>query len=116
MSDNGRTQAGLKMELERLKHLSGLGLDLKVVWEPSQDKLLSGEIRGGSIFIYEVSLKKAVEILRHEFLDYCVSKAIEPYRMTTNNLIRSINEDAYRQKERVVEALIKILFERQASD
>ena len=53
-----------------------------------------------------------IDILRHEFLDYCISRAIEPYRVVTNKLIKLINEDAYRRKERIVEAFSKLLFER----
>jgi hypothetical protein len=106
----------LKAELERMKKLTGLGLELDVVWNPCADKPLLGEIKDNVIYIYEVSLENAVNVLRHEFVDYCVSKAIEPYRATTNNLIRSINDGAYRQKERVVEALMRLLFERQTSD
>ena len=59
-----------------------------------------------------MSFEKAGDILRHEFVDYCVSKAIEPCGAATNNLIRSINEDAYGQKERIVEALKRLLFKR----
>lgn len=55
---------------------------------------------------------KVIDILRHEFLDYCISRAIEPYRVVTNKLIKLINEDAYRRKERIVEAFSKLLFER----
>lgn len=50
----------------------------------------------------------------HEFLDYCLSQAIEPYKEVTNRLISLINEDVYRRKERIVEALAKLLIEEQA--
>ena len=53
--------------------------------------------------------EEAVETLRHEFLDYCISKAIEPYKEVTNRLIRIMNENAYRKKEGIVEALNKLL-------
>ena len=102
----------LEAELDRLKHLSGLGFDLKIVWEPSPEKALSGEVKGDIIHIYEMVEGKAVEVLRHEFLDFCISQAIEPYRMVTNKLIKLINEDMYKEKERIVEGLIRLLFER----
>lgn len=102
----------LKAELESLKRLSGLGLDLTVVWEPSSDKAFSGEVKGNTIYIYEMREGKAADVLRHEFLDYCISQAIEPYRMVTNKLIKLINEYAYKRKERIVEALRRLLFER----
>lgn len=99
----------LEAELQRLKKLSGLGFELRVVWEPSPDKALSGEVKNNSIYVYEVDAKKAVETLRHEFLDYCISQAIQPYKEVTNMLIRMVNDDAYRRKERIVEALVKLL-------
>ena len=101
----------LKAELERLKRLTGLGLDLDLVWLPSADKSLLGEVKDKVIFIYEVNEQNVIDVLRHEFLDYCVSKAVDPYKKVTNNLIRMINDDAYREKERVVEALKRLLFE-----
>jgi len=99
----------LEAELEWLKRFFGLGLELKVVWKPSPDGALSGEVKNNLIYVYEVDEEKAVGTLRHEFLDYCLSQAIEPYKEVTNRLIRMINEDAYRRKERIVEALVKLL-------
>ena len=99
----------LEAELERLKRFSGLGLELNLVWKPNSDGALSGEVKNSSVYVYEVDAKKAVDTLRHEFLDYCVSQAIQPYKEVTNRLIRMINEDAYRRKERIVEALVKLL-------
>lgn len=52
---------------------------------------------------------KAVETLRHEFLDYCISQAIQPYKEVTNRLIRMMNEYAYRRKEKIVKTLVKLL-------
>ena len=46
---------------------------------------------------------------RHEFLDYCLVQAIEPYKEIANSLIRMINDDVYRRKEKIVEALVKFL-------
>jgi len=99
----------LEAELKRLKGLLGLSLDLKVIWKPSSDGMLSGEVKNNIIFVYEVDEEKAVDTLQHEFLDYCVSQAIQPYKEVTNRLIRMINEDAYGRKERIVEALVKLL-------
>ena len=99
----------LEAELKRLKSFSRLGLELKVVWKPSPDEALSGEVKNNSIYVYEVDEEKAFDTLRHEFLDYCVSQAIQPYKEVTNRLIRMINEDAYRRKERIVDGLVKLL-------
>jgi len=99
----------LEAELEWLRMFFRLGLELKVVWKPSLDGALSGEVKNSLIYVYEVDEEKAVDTLRHEFLDYCVSQAIQPYKEVTNRLIRMINEDAYGRKERIVEALVKLL-------
>jgi len=99
----------LEAELDRLKRLSGMGFELRVVWKPCADGALSGEVRNSTIYVYDSGEKKAVETLRHEYLDYCLSQAIEPYKQITNMLIRKINEDAYRRKEEIVEALAKLL-------
>jgi len=106
----------LNAELERLKKLFGLAYNLIVIWEPSKTRCnagdtpqLSGQVLGDTIYIYELDEEKAVETLRHEFLDYCISQAIQPYKEVTNRLIRMINDDVYRRKEKIVEALVKLL-------
>jgi hypothetical protein len=94
----------LKHELERLKRDTGLGFELDVVWMP-QDNKLSGEVKGKKIYVYEEDEEKAIETLYHEFFDYAVSRAIEPYRSVLNSLISCLNEMCYRRKEEVVEGL-----------
>jgi len=80
-----------------------------MVWSPSSDSKLSGEVKGNVLYIYESDGFRAVDVLRHEFIDYLVSEAVEPYRSVTNKLIQLLNEVAYKNKEKVVEALIKLL-------
>jgi hypothetical protein len=53
--------------------------------------------------------KRALETLRHEFIDYAVSQIIEPYKQVANMLIAMINEDAYERKEKLVERLRKLV-------
>ena len=36
----------------------------------------------------------ALETLKHEFVDYAISKVIEPYKEVTNRLIALVNEIA----------------------
>ncbi|MEM1570330.1 MAG: hypothetical protein QXL27_09115 [Candidatus Bathyarchaeia archaeon] len=83
--------------------------ELKVVWIPNGDSKLSGEVKGETIYIYEEDFEKALETLKHEFIDYAISKVIEPYRDVTNKLLMLINEGAYGRKERVIESLSKLL-------
>ena len=108
-----RARKQLEADLKRLQTFSGLGLELKVVWTPSSDGTLSGEVKNNIIYVYDVDGEKAINTLRHEFLDYCVSQVIEPYKEVTNKLIKLINENAYREKERIIEAITKLLFERE---
>jgi len=99
----------LEEELERLKRKLRMGYELKVVWSPDNNSSLAGEVKGETIFIYEEDFKKALETLRHEFLDYAISKVIEPYRQVTNKLIKLINEEAHMKKEKLIEALSKVI-------
>ena len=102
-------QARLAEELERLKRNLKMGYELKVWWVPNSNSNLSGEVRGDSIYIYEEDEDTAVATLKHEFIDYAISKVIEPYREVTNKLISLINEDAYKRKEKLVEALCQLI-------
>jgi hypothetical protein len=78
---------------------------------PDQTNKLSGEIKGITIFIYEPNRSQASATLVHELVDYCVSQAIEPYKEVTNSLIKIINGEAYKKKEKVVETISKLLIE-----
>ena len=109
-----KTLRKLERELERLKRLLDLGHGLKVEWLPGdardpRGRRLSGEVAGDTIRIYEEDEAAAVAALRHEFLDYAVSQAVEPYKEVANGLISVINRDAYRRKERLVERLSRLV-------
>ncbi len=108
---NPGSDTRLREELERLKRLSGMGLDLNLVWAPDPRGALSGEVKGSTIFVYESDEEEATETLRHEFLDHCVSQAIDPYRRVTNSLIKLLNVNAYKRKEQIVESLSRLMFE-----
>jgi len=99
----------LEQELEKLKEKTGFGYELSVAWLPGQNPKLSGEVENNTIYVYECDEEKALETLRHEFIDYMVSQAIEPYKSVANRLIQFLNEEAYRKKERTVEALVKLI-------
>jgi hypothetical protein len=99
----------LDEELERLKRLLRMGYELKVVWSPNNNSNLSGEVKSETIYVYEEELEKALETLRHEFLDYAISQVIQPYRDVTNKLIMLINEQAYVKKEKLVGLLCQLV-------
>ena len=103
------TQRLLETEFERLREILGLGPNLKVIWTPGADKQLTGEVRGSCVYVYEEDEDEALKVLLHEAVDYLVSQAIEPYKEVTNRLIKMINEDVYRRKEKVIEALTRLV-------
>ena len=105
-------QRRLDEELDQLTRMMGLDPGLAVVWMPRANNSLSGEVQGQRIFVYEPDEKEALDVLRHEVVDYLVSQAIEPYKEATNALIKMVNEVAYRTKERVVRALTRLCAER----
>jgi hypothetical protein len=105
----GRGESRLRSELELLKAVTEMGQELSVKWVPDLGSERGGEVKEGVIYIYGESLEEALETLRHEFVDYLVSQAIEPYRSVANKLIQLLNEEAYRRKERIIEALVKLL-------
>jgi hypothetical protein len=108
----------LKVELDRLITLSCFGQELHVAWVPNGNSNLSGEIRSNLVLIYETEAEKAIDTLRHEFIDYIVSRSIKPYQKVTilyksiiNALIEQIGQEAYEEKELAVEALRKLFSE-----
>lgn len=104
-----RMQKRLEAELKRLKKTLRLGYELQALCTPNNNSRLSGEVKGDRIYIYEKDEDMAVEILKHEFIDYAISKVIEPYKQVSNKLISLINEDAYKKKEKLVEALTRLI-------
>ena len=81
--------------------------ELKVVWLPDNNANLSGEVKGETVLIYEEDIDKALETLRHEFLDYVISQVIEPHRQVANSLI--LNKIAYEKKEKLIGKLVKLI-------
>lgn len=106
---NHGQQERLEQELERLKRILKLGYELKVRWIPNDDSKLSGEVKGEIIYIYERNGDLAMETLKHELIDYTISKVIEPYGEVTNRLIALINDDAYRRKERLADTIALLM-------
>ena len=97
-----RTGQILDRELERLQRLLDSGYDLRVSWMPRSDSALEGEVKSDVIFIYSECEEDAVQTLRHEFLDFLVSQATEPYnelvnaqRLVITGLLDLIQEKAY---------------------
>jgi len=102
-------QDKLVEELRRLQQKLGLGYELRLVWLPDSRSRLSGEVKGNQICIYEEDEEKAIDTLKHEFLDYIISRTMEPYERIANKLIQLTNEEVYLRKEKLTEALVKLI-------
>jgi hypothetical protein len=103
-------QATLERELEGLEAKLGLDLGLKVVWAPDPSNHLSGEVKNGVVYVYEEGLEEAVRTLKHELLDYVLSsRLVQPLVSLVNLLIKAKEVEIYKEKEKIVEALSKIL-------
>lgn len=104
---------------EKLLNLTldlNINQSLLIKWEPNKVKkssyggLLSGEVVGNTIHIYESNEEKALETLKHEVVDYYVkNKLVNRMEDIINGLIGIIDKEVYRNKEEVVETLCQIL-------
>jgi len=108
---NASIQVSLEEELERLKKMLNLNPNLKVAWTPDPSKELSGEVKdNNTIYIYEAEEEKAIQALRHEVIDYLItSKIVKPLVDLINLLIKAREAEIYREKEKMVETLSKII-------
>jgi hypothetical protein len=103
-------QALLEAELERIEGRLGVGLGLRVVWMPDETEHLSGEVEGSVIYVYEEDVERAIETLRHEIIDHLLtSRIVRPLVNLIITLIRSREAEIYREKERLVKILSRLL-------
>jgi len=106
--NGGKTRQRLGREFQRLKKLLDIAEELKLVWIPNGSDKLCGEVKGKTVFIYDHSYESALETLKHEIIDYLVCKAIEPYKDLLNQLTLFLNERAYKEKEEIVERIVRV--------
>jgi len=89
----------------RLKSKFKVGQELKLQWMPNNGPK-SGEVTGTTIRIYEADSTKALDTLRHEFIEYLLTQdLVAPYKRLINKLISLFEEEMYDRKERLVERL-----------
>jgi hypothetical protein len=111
---NGSTKQGtqrrLEKELRRLKRGLNAGYNLRVRWIPDGESKLSGEVKGTVIYVYEKDEGKAVETLKHEFIDHHITREVVGPLVEYVNMQKSLIESLiYRRKEELVEGLSKLL-------
>ena len=90
-----------------------MGCELEVKWLPGtlnyHDGKLSEEVQGDTIFIYTENPKKAIELLRHGFLEWLLNRHTKPYRQFINKLVALFEDIQYENKERTIEILGRLL-------
>jgi hypothetical protein len=103
-------QKKLKEALEKLKRTLNVGYDLRVKWIPDDGSKLSGEVRGDVIYIYEEEEGKAIESLKHEFIDHHITREIVEPLVEYANMQKGLIEILiYGRKEDLVDRLSKLL-------
>lgn len=107
---NANVQAALERKLERLKKVTGLGQDLRVVWAPDPDSKIHGECKENKLYIYDEDEKVALETLKHDFLHYHIHKRVVEPLVKHINLQKALIEDLiYSRVEELVDKLSKLL-------
>ncbi|MEM2896244.1 MAG: hypothetical protein QXG01_01515, partial [Candidatus Bathyarchaeia archaeon] len=101
-------------ELNRLKEKINIGHELEVKWIPGtirfqNGKQLEEEVKGNMIFIYVEQHDKAIELMKHGFVEWLLNQHSKPYRQLINKLIDVFEEIQYERKEKIIEALTKLL-------
>ena len=106
----------LQQELERLKAKLKLGYELGVRLDLGQTKYdergrrVSAEVIGTTILIYERDEAEALSALRHEFLDYALTKSlVEPLVDLINLLVKSQERQIYERKEKLIRELCELV-------
>jgi hypothetical protein len=88
---------------------------LKVVWKPGHSKL-AGEVIGKTIYIYVDDPDEAFETLAHEFVEYIITRPQKPLLRFINALSLLVREQAYRETDKIAEALSKMLIDKIRSE
>lgn len=110
MSKTSKKQANdtlqkLGTELSHLKSKFQMGQELRLEWIPNNGPK-SGEVTGTTIRIYETDSMKAMDTLRHEFVEYLLTRdLVAPYKRMINKLISLFEEEMYDRKEKLVQRL-----------
>ncbi len=101
--------ARLEEELQRWQAL-GLGVTLRtIVWSPGARTDIEAEVAEATIRVYVAEPEAAINVVRHEILDYEISMCCRPYMALVNAMLAVTKENAYRKKEELAEKLIKLV-------
>jgi len=104
----------LQDELYRLQQRTQIGPEVRIEWLPGivryQDgKRLAEEVKGNTIIIYAENTQEGIELVRHGFSEWLLNQNTKMYRQLINELISLFEDLQYERKERIVEALTRLL-------
>ena len=107
----------LESELEMLKLKAGMGFEVKLEWSPGivrhkNGKQLLEEVVGDTIFIYVKDFDEAMLLLTHAFLEWLLNQNTKRYRLLINKLIEVFEQIQYDEKEKTIEAIAKLIYDR----
>jgi hypothetical protein len=109
-SQRSAVEAKLDEELQRLKVETGLGYELSVKWIPKPDFDRYGEVKGTMICIYDDCEDRALLTLKHEFIDYHITKEVIEPLIKYINVQKCLIEDLiYSRKERLVKRFLRLV-------
>lgn len=91
-----------------------MGHELEVHWQPDtilnkEGMVLRGKVVGSVILVFDKVLEEAKETLMHEFIEYLIDKAIEPYRNKLNIFMQEFQDESYMKREQCVKALSRLV-------
>jgi hypothetical protein len=100
----------LDHELSRFKVEFQIAHNLKVKWLPNDNSKKSGEVLNEIIYIYEKDKVKALDTLKHEFIEYALTHELEIYyKKLINKFISLFEEEMYERKEKFIEKILKLI-------
>jgi len=107
-------EAELESELKRLKRNVGMGFEVSVMWLPGtvkhkDGKQLQEEVSGDTILIYTQEPSETIHLLAHGFAEWILNQHTKRYRLLINKLIELFEQIQYEEKERIIQALTKLM-------
>jgi hypothetical protein len=101
-------------ELDRLKRMVDMGYEVEVKWLPGtpihrHGKRLAEEVKGDTILVYAEDEDEALGLVRHGFAEWLLNQHTRKYRMLINKLIELFEEIQYEEKEKIIEAITKLM-------
>jgi len=93
-----------------------LGVPLSVAWVPAGAKSIRGEIKQGTIYIYDHAETDAFATFTHEVIEFKLKEVTRVYRVLINSLIDGYEHLSYQQKEAFIEFIPRVLEAKEKAD